>query len=533
MNTMFHNARVSFAICTPMAKVTNPHGVLMFDTLTPEWHRARASLAMPTNINLVELLADGMEVGDARSKIAKLCLESKPIPEFLFFLDSDVIVPSDALTKLFYNARCYPDYDVYAGVYCSKTNPPEPLIYGDNGTGAIWDWAVGDLLMDGRVKSVHMGLTLIRTSAFRKLLDSGLVHGTGDDQEDEPFFKTVNETEFVNGNNLLKRGTEDIYFCDKLIKAGGKIFVNTGVLAAHHCRTTGIMYGLPVDKTNNPFRRAKWMKDGDKTQDVQEAENLIYEGPCECVKYLTNETEFPEQYKQLDNSTLCLENCVDCKGTGHVKRPYKIAIDIGAGDTRREWPGYKTYTTDIRSDSKPDYVQDSRALTLPNNHFDLVASSHHLEHIGRWDQEKVWKEMFKICKPGGRIEHVVPNIQWAAASIMENNIDEHVMNVIYGAQEAHGYAREFNTHFFGYTPELAKALARSVGFVDVETGDWRQNPKLGYNLLIKGRKPYPDEVVKDTVVMKARKQEEKDKKKEKEPEKTDQKPSRSRRSAAK
>lgn len=492
---MFHNARICFAICTPMAKVTGPSGHLMYDSICPEWHRARMGMSIPTNINMFEVIADGMEVGDARSKAAAQVLGHKPVPEFLFFLDSDVVIPHDAFTKLLYNARCHPEYDIYAGVYVCKTNPPDPLIYGDHGMGAIWDFAVGDLLMGDKVKSCHMGLTLIRSSIFQKLKDQGLVHGDGTDQEDEPFFKTINDSQVVNGQRLLRRGTEDIYFCDKVIKAGGKIFVNTGVLAAHYDRHTGTMFGLPVDKSNNPFRRAKWMKDDNgETQDRNDAKEKIYEGPCECVRPLAPDaTEFPEEYVQLDNNTLCVEKCKDCKGTGKVTRPFRIALDIGAGGTRKEWPGYTTYTTDIRGDTKPDYIQDSRDLTLPHDHFDLVASSHHLEHLGRWEQEKVWGEIFKITKPGGKIEHVVPNVHWAAAKIMSDELDEHAMNVLYGAQEAHGYERIYNTHFFGYTHIIGKALAESVGFVDVTTEDWRQNPHLGYNLIIRGRKPLPDE----------------------------------------
>jgi predicted SAM-dependent methyltransferase len=176
-------------------------------------------------------------------------------------------------------------------------------------------------------------------------------------------------------------------------------------------------------------------------------------------------------------------------GKDKEEKEVKLALDLGAGGTRREWDGHKTFTTDLRADSKPDYVQDTRWLNLPDNHFDLVASSHHLEHIPRWDQEKVWKEVFRICKPGGKIEHIVPSIEWAAAKVLDGQADEHVFNVLYGAQEAHGYARELNLHYFGYTKVIAKALAEKAGFVDVTCEDWNDRPELGYNLIIRGTKP--------------------------------------------
>jgi predicted SAM-dependent methyltransferase len=118
-----------------------------------------------------------------------------------------------------------------------------------------------------------------------------------------------------------------------------------------------------------------------------------------------------------------------------------------------------------------------------------VASSHHLEHIPRWEQEVVWREVFRVCKPGGRIEHTVPSLEWAAAKIADGQADEHVFNVLYGAQESHGYERTLNLHYFGYTKSIARALAEAVGFESVVCEDWQDRPELGYNLIIRGEKP--------------------------------------------
>lgn len=441
-----HNAHISVVICTPLAKIHGPNGQLIFDPISPLWHRARHGLHIPTNFNMCEVTADGLEVGVARSQVAASCLRMPTHPEFLFFIDSDVIVPYDALTKLFFRARTFKDYDIFAGVYCLK-NPsvPDPLIYTENGAGAFWDWAVGDILTTDQhnIGAVHMGLTLIRVNLFQKMIDAGLVHGDGSNNEDEPFFCTQSIRQEGVGKIRLQVGTEDIYFCHKARKVGAKILVDTGVLAGHHDKVSGISYGLPWDQ-NSPARRGKWLIGPDgKFQDETEAGDL------------------------------------------------KLALDIGAGGDRREWPGHKTYTTDIRADSKPDYVQDTRKLSLPDNHFDLVASSHHLEHIGRWDQTSVWAEIFRITRPGGKIEHIVPNIEWAAEKVVNKEIDEHVYNVLYGAQEAHGYAREWNLHYFGYTPGIAVALAQEAGFVDIETKSWKEDENLGYNLIITGRKPDP------------------------------------------
>lgn len=441
---MAHVVRVGVVVCTPIPFVQTRDGRLVHDTISPLWHRHRVNLSWPTNFNVVEMYADGMEVGAARNSTILKALEMDPQPEFVFFLDYDVLPASDAVTKLIYRARHFPDFDIFAGVYCNKwSNPPEPLVYKGQGGGAYWDWTIGDLLTDG-ISGVHMGCTLVRTSAFKNIPNT----------PDDPWFKTVNETKMEDGLLKLSRGTEDLYFCKKAVDAGCKILVDTSVLAGHIDKNTGLIFGLPFD--SGPVTRARWMasfgsKNGGVGQLLQEGDKIT-------------SADFDE----------------------------KKALDIGAGGTRREWPGYRTYTTDIR-EGTADYIQDSRFLNLPDNHFDMVASSHHLEHIGRWDQEAVWQQIYRVCKPGGLIEHIVPDIGWAATKIANAEVpDEHVYNVLYGAQEAHGYERNFNTHYFGYTKVIGKALAEKAGFVDVACKNWQDDPSLGYNLIITGRKPDPE-----------------------------------------
>ena len=438
----FFGGRIGVAFCSPHRAIALPNGERIVDTITVDWHRKRNALAVGTNINTVEFFEDGKEIGEARTSAAYRCLAHNPRPEFLFFLDDDVLPHFDAFTKLFFRLKTMPEFDIAAGVYCCKwANPADPLIYAGNGMGAFWDWTMGDLLttQEHGITATHMGLTLIRTSLFQRMLDAKVVN------DEVPFFKTVRET-FPDpaGAIRTRSGTEDMWFYSLAAKVDVKIVVDTSVLAGHIDKARGITFGLP--EYTPPALRAKWH--GGK--DAKEADGQ------------------------------------------------KLALDLGAGGTRRHWDGYRTYTTDIRADAKPDYVQDTRWLNLPDGHFDLVASSHHLEHIGRWEQERAWAEIFRVCKPGGTIEHIVPSIEWAAAKIADGCIDEHVLNVLYGAQEAHGYERQFNLHYFGYTKAVAAALAQQAGFTDIVCQDWRDRPELGYNLVIRGNKPAaPDAETKE------------------------------------
>ena len=436
-----HVIRIGVVICTPIPYVRTPSGDLKLEDVTIDWHRHRMQLMMPTNFSYIEVQADGMEVAEARNWAVLRGMEFEPEPEYIFFLDYDVLPPADALKRLVFHAAHHKDYDIFAGVYCTKNRSlPEPLIYNQFGAGPFWDWTVGDILTTDRhnIVAVGMGCTLVRMSLFHKLEHS----------EEKPWFHTGLARDIGNEGMIVgERHTEDIYFCKRaLTEANAKIFVDTSILCGHQDKATGVIYGLPKD--SKPVKGMIWLD--------------------------------PEKDEE------------------------KKALDIGCGRRHRHWEGYKTYRLDIRPEVEPDFCQDAVNMNLPDNYFDLVASSHFLEHVGRWDQEKIWRNIYRICKPGGKIEHIVPSIEWAAWKIKEGEIDEDVMNVLYGAQEAHGYERIYNLHYFGYTKELAKKLAEEAGFVDVEVRDWRDDPNLYYEMIITGRKPETAENPKEPSIGRAK-----------------------------
>ena len=486
-----HNARLAVVTSTPMARHANADGVLVYEGLDPRWHRARMGLSFGTNINTTEICADGMEIGNARSQVASGARKMNPKPFCTFFLDRDVVPAPDAWTKMFYYLKTRPEIDVVCGIYCAKGAAPfDPLIYQGNGMGAFWDFAVGDILTTKThgITACHMGLTLIRTSLFDRLIAAGLVHGDGDDQEDCPFFKTVR----YDKDKSRFSGTEDIYFCalGEKLDPPMQILVDTSVLAGHIDRRTGISYGLAGN--TSPIERAKWLPLPDGSglrKDRKEADEWTTE--CECD--LCNGTKVWRGYRDDETESTCPK----CNGVGTTKvpTPMRLAIDLGSGETRREWPGYITYTLDTRPGAETDYVQDLCALNLPLDHYDLVASRHAFEHIGRWDQERLWKQVFAITKPGGKIEIIVPNLEWAAARIVEGEVDFHALNVLYGSQELEAeMGREFNHHKFGYTPAIIRALAEQAGFAEIEIKDYHSDPDLAYHLILTAVKPEAKEV---------------------------------------
>ena len=84
----------------------------------------------------------------------------------------------------------------------------------------------------------------------------------------------------------------------------------------------------------------------------------------------------------------------------------KRFLEIGPGEDRI--PGFETL--DITPKRNVDYVRDcAKKMPFGNCTFDIVYSSHVLEHIPWYQVEEVLREWVRILKPGGYMEIWVPD----------------------------------------------------------------------------------------------------------------------------
>jgi len=225
--------------CSPMRIIPNGAGGTRVESLTVEWHRAIAGMHMPFGWNGAEIRLDGYEVGEARCLAVQSARQQGG--DFLLFIDNDVLVPPFAFRQLLYRATAtHPDVDIFAGVYCDKSQPPFPIIFKEWNSGPYWDWTIGDVIED--VKAVPMGCTLLRLSLFDRLKQT----------EEKPWFKTVRHEDMPTSLGTM---TEDIYFCKRAVEeAGCKILVDTKVICGHISNSSGELFVLPEDCP--PVKRA-------------------------------------------------------------------------------------------------------------------------------------------------------------------------------------------------------------------------------------------------------------------------------------
>lgn len=201
-------------------------------------------------------LISGLPYDVARNKVVESFLDGGG--EYLFFLDSDVVVSSSCLIELQQISKHH-NLPIVAALYWRRAPPTHPAMWtehpdkpghyepvlpyicktcGDklvnshaakihadvNGHNVIRNWDKDDVL---KVDVVHMGATLIKREVFEKLIESN---------KRKPFF-------YYNLEKTKKYRpgySEDFYFCNRVRRELGiRPAIATGVVA-HHISNTYI-----------------------------------------------------------------------------------------------------------------------------------------------------------------------------------------------------------------------------------------------------------------------------------------------------
>lgn len=261
-----------------------------------------------------------------------------------------------------------------------------------------------------------MDAVLIRTDVFRELIPH-----VGKDAEGRPeWFKTVEEDQFDDDVNAAQLWTEDLYFLKKVSDhTNWKIMCDGGMICDHVDVYSGKKYNLP----SNSY-------------------------PVTGIEE-------------------------------HRAKGLKKAIDIGCGVNHQHLgDDYHVIRTDIRDECNPDYRCDVRELPFEKETFDLVFSSHVLEHFGRNEWQNVLKEWVRVLKPDGELRLVLPNIRWAVQKFIDGDaykpeFQPHVWNVLYGGQ-----SNPYDFHYNGWTEDTLKFALEELGFNDFE---WQEQ---NYNMIV-------------------------------------------------
>lgn len=233
-------------------------------------------------------------------------------------------------------------------------------------------------------------------------MDATMIRMSALDSLKKPYFRTVDSIQdMMEGVNRAESWTEDLYFCKKITDAGWEVWADGSLICTHWDATQipGKGYSLPAN--SKPMMRA-----------------------------------------------------------GVVYGDKKI-VDLGCGPIENSFksPEGQVLRVDIREEVNPDYRCDIRKLPFATGEFDVVFSSHTLEHFPLKEVPSVVEEWIRVMKPDGELRLMLPNLEWAAQQIVNGECDMDCMNVLYGAQ-----TYDENYHKMGFTPKIVEQMLTNYGF---------------------------------------------------------------------
>lgn len=147
-----------------------------------------------------------------------------------------------------------------------------------------------------------------------------------------------------------------------------------------------------------------------------------------------------------------------------------MRLNIGAGSIRRE--GF--LSVDVRGVPEVDIVSNAWELTdIPASSVAEIYTRHMLEHLDPNDGLRSIRRWYEIMMPGGRINIVVPDLEFHARQLLggarSNFADQtaHAYAGFFGwRDETRGGNRE-DAHRWGYTEQSLAELLRNIGFTGV------------------------------------------------------------------
>jgi len=176
------------------------------------------SLIKPMNQKVIgPLFAIGMEVGEAYNGMIDCILQSPDLStwKYVLTIEEDNIPPMDGLLKLYENMD---KYDVIGGLYWTKGEEGQPMIYGNpqvTPKNFFPQIPVIDTIQEAN--GLGMGFNLFKMEIFKKM--------------PRPWFKTLQES--FPGRSV-KVYSQDLYFYENAAKYGYTFACDTRVRVGHY-----------------------------------------------------------------------------------------------------------------------------------------------------------------------------------------------------------------------------------------------------------------------------------------------------------
>ena len=147
-------------------------------------------------------------------------------------------------------------------------------------------------------------------------------------------------------------------------------------------------------------------------------------------------------------------------------------LHIGCGDVILPPPFENLDGRDIKG---VDYVSTVYPLPFEPDTFDLVYSSHVLEHFHRNETLNVLKEWFRVLKPGGILRLSVPSFENIIKIYELSGEIESVTGPFMGGQ-----TYDTNFHYNVFDKNYLTKLMEDTGLIAIHTWDYKRTSHSKY-----------------------------------------------------
>jgi predicted SAM-dependent methyltransferase len=216
----------------------------------------------------------------------------------------------------------------------------------------------------------------------------------------------------------------------------------------------------------------------DELQEQLSKQQLVIEKLTKRVEALQLERDqVYEQYNGLLSDTLQVGESI--RGLHQLQAGNSAEQYVGAAIEGKEWRlnmgcgkkkkvGYLNVDVDVAV--KPDIVVLlGPSLPFASGTFSLIEAYHVVEHVYPWVSSDIFKEFWRILKPGGKVAIECPNIEAACGWLFQNSDygpdSQMGMWAIYGDPNPEN---QLHMHKWGYTPVTLSACLKQAGFVGIK-----------------------------------------------------------------
>lgn len=310
----------------------------------------------PLNVSMAYMVKMNMLSSHARQVMTMEAIRAGA--EYIFYVDDDTLIPPLGLYTLYNFMEQNPHAGAVSGVYTTRENPNEPLIYQAHGEGCSWDFEMGPGAKPEPIFGAGAGCLLARVSSIKSWMEANPGVPIWADEKDLP---SENKQSVMWGH--------DVRFCRLLNLHGHPVYVDGKVLCGHYDIKTGVTYEVPdtapgFQKTRDRLGNINTPRYWDQVYGAEGADSW---------------RKYPEMFKAIADEVDFNVNVVEL-GCGVGILGSKLTAEKGV-----TWVGYDISQTAVdmcKARFLDADVLDLRDLNTSVMH-EYVVMSETLEHLER------------------------------------------------------------------------------------------------------------------------------------------------------